>query len=151
MIDLYAIGPKFPKLQESGKLNHVPHDKVKFLEAAFAEDIGDRRFVPHIQLHEYEAYLFCDPSCLLTFYPSCSKGVKELKKIADSYATPELIDDGDHTAPSKRIALHFPGYEGAKPTVGVQAARSVGLKLIRSKWPHFDGWIKRLEGLGQLP
>ena len=26
------------------------------------DDIGDRRFIPYIQLHEFEAILFSDPS-----------------------------------------------------------------------------------------
>jgi len=58
MIDLYAIHAKFPGLAEAEQLRHLPDKRVEALEQAFANDIGDRRFVPYIQLHEYEAYLF---------------------------------------------------------------------------------------------
>ena len=58
MIDLYAIHSDFPKLDEAEKLRHMPEKRVAFLEQSFAEDIGDARFVPYIQLHEFEAYLF---------------------------------------------------------------------------------------------
>src|SRR5215216_1714358 len=62
MIDLYAIPAEFPGLTEAEKLRHLPPKRVEALEQAFATDIGDSRFVPYIQLHEYEAYLFSDPT-----------------------------------------------------------------------------------------
>lgn len=46
MIDLYGIQSEFPGLGEAEKLRHVPGKRVQFLEQTFAEDIGDRRFVP---------------------------------------------------------------------------------------------------------
>jgi Domain of unknown function (DUF4276) len=63
MIDLYAIHPDFPRLAESESMRQDPLQRVEFLEQCFAEDIGDNRFIPYIQLHEYEAYLFSDPTC----------------------------------------------------------------------------------------
>ncbi|MEX2174614.1 MAG: DUF4276 family protein [Pirellulaceae bacterium] len=66
MIDLYAIHAEFPGLAAAEKLRNMPHKRVEFLERAFADDIGDDRFIPFIQLHEYEAYLFCDPARLAT-------------------------------------------------------------------------------------
>src|SRR6266850_2575698 len=75
MIDLYAISAQFPQLEESRKLSHLPQKRVEFLEQAFGNDIGDQRFIPHIQIHEYEAYLFCDPDCFLDFYPRAPKGI----------------------------------------------------------------------------
>jgi hypothetical protein len=71
-----------------------------------------------------------------------------LKRIAESFASPELINDGNQTAPSKRIIAEIPQYEGAKTTVGPQLAELIGLKEIRRKCPHFDAWISRLERLG---
>jgi uncharacterized protein DUF4276 len=58
MIDLYAIHAEFPKLVEAERLRRTPEKRVEFLEQAFAEDIGDHRFVPYIQLHEYEVLPF---------------------------------------------------------------------------------------------
>jgi hypothetical protein len=147
MIDLYAIHSHFPALQESFKLSHVPQKRVLFLEQAFGSDIGDERFIPHIQLHEYEAYLFCEPDCFQDFYPRGAKGIEALTKIAQSHESPELINDGQNTAPSKRIIQYFPDYEGAKPTVGTQVAQRIGLQKIRSKCPHFNSWLSRLEKL----
>jgi len=148
MIDLYAIHPQFPGLEKSLELRHLPQKRVQFLEQAFGNDIGDQRFIPHIQLHEYEAYLFSNPDCFGEFYPRANRSIEKLKAIAARVETPELIDDGQHTAPSKRITEFFPDYEDAKPTVGTQVAQCIGLSTIRNRCPHFNSWISRLEQLG---
>jgi len=59
MIDLYGLPADFP-----GKANHVrnpqnPRPYCEALERAFGADIGDARFEPHLQLHEYETLLYC--------------------------------------------------------------------------------------------
>lgn len=147
MIDLYAIHPNFPGLAESESLRQNPRQRVEFLEQRFAEDIGDARFIPYIQLHEYEAYLFSDPTCFEFLYDNCSDKVALLKTIADSYETPELINDSPDTAPSKRIITQFPAYERAKVADGVQLAELIGLETIRNRCFHFNAWLSQLESL----
>ncbi|HEY9419923.1 MAG TPA: DUF4276 family protein, partial [Thermoanaerobaculia bacterium] len=71
-----------------------------------------------------------------------------LTVIAKSYDTPELIDDGQDSAPSKRIIAEIPDYKDAKTVVGPQVAELIGLNVIRSKCPHFAAWLARLEKLG---
>jgi Domain of unknown function (DUF4276) len=148
MIDLYAIHAEMPGLTEAEKLRHLPQRRVEALEQAFGRDIDDDRFIPYIQLHEFEAYLFSDPACFEYFYDHHERQIAALKAIADSYATPELIDDGRHSAPSKRIIAELPDYEGARSAVGPQVAQLIGLEVIRSKCPHFSAWLSRLEKLG---
>ncbi len=147
MIDLYAIHAEFPGLAEAEKLRHIPYRRVESLERAFSNDIGDQRFIPYIQLHEYEAYLFSDPTCFRHFYQGHKRQIAELKAIADGHDTPELIDDGPNTAPSKRICRELPDYEGAKAAIGPQVAERIGLDVIRGKCRHFDAWVSRLEKL----
>jgi hypothetical protein len=147
MIDLYAIHPDFPGLAESESMRQNPIQRVEFLEQRFAEDIGDYRFIPYIQLHEYEAYLFADPTCFEYLDARRTKEIEALKAIADQYQTPELINDGQHTAPSKRIIAQFPDYGDAKSAFGSQLAERIGLQVIRSKCPHFNTWLSRLESL----
>jgi hypothetical protein len=148
MIDLYAIAADFPEMAEADKLRHLPVNRVEVLEQAFAADIRDRRFIPYIQLHEFEAYLFSDPSAFELLYDDQQKATAALQAIADSHDTPELIDDGQHSAPSKRIISHFPDYEHTKSSVGPLVAELIGLEVIRDKCPHFAGWLTRLESLG---
>lgn len=149
MIDLYAIHNKFPGLAESKKLRDNPTQRVEFLEHCFKEDIDDDRFIPYIQLHEYEAYLFTDLTCFEYIEPECTRQIAALEVIANKYSTPELINDGPQTAPSKRIITQFPDYEKSKSVFGPQLAELIGLATIRSKCPHFDKWLKRLESLGE--
>jgi hypothetical protein len=148
MIDLYAIPTEFPGLDEAEKLRHSPDKRVESLEQAFAEDIGDSRFIPYIQLHEYEAYLFSDPVQFGFFYEHHEKAISTLKAIADGKTSPELINDGPNSAPSKRIIDELPDYDDAKPVVGPGVAALIGLDVIRGKCPHFAAWLSRLEQLG---
>lgn len=149
MIDLYAIHTELPGLAEAEKLRRKPEKRAQFLEQEFARDIGDRRFIPYIQLHEFEAYFFSDPSWFEYFYDRHEEQIASLKAIAAEHETPELIDDGPHSAPSKRIIAALPDYEDAKAAVGPQVAELIGLDVIRSKCPHFAAWLSRLERLGE--
>ena len=148
MIDLYALHSDFPGLEEAEKLHHVPRDRVESLEESWMNETGDRRFIPFIELHEFESYLFCDLAKFAEFFDKADGGISELQKVADSVASPELIDDGQHTAPSKRIISQFRRYEKLKTSVGPQMAGLIGLSIIRSKCPHFDAWVCGLEQLG---
>ena len=152
MIDLYALPGDFPGTSEAEELRHLPYDRVSKLEDRFAADIDDpwgrpTRFIPHIQLHEFEAILFCRPICFASFFESCQKQVERLDAISKDYKSPELIDDGKSTAPSKRIMELFPDYGGAKSVAGPRIAEEIGLEAVRSLCPHFDAWVTKLESL----
>lgn len=146
MIDLYGLPRRFPRRDEAERLRNTPHQRVEFLERAFAQDISDHRFIPYIQLHEYETILFSEPFWFGYFYAHHQGQIGALQAIADQYSTPELIDDGPSSAPSKRIIAQFPNYP--KRTLGPQLAVLIGLDTIRSKCPHFHAWLSRLEALG---
>lgn len=148
MIDLYDLPANFPGIEEAEKLRHIPYKRVEALEKSWFDETENRRFIPFIQLHEFEAYLFCDVSRFDFFFDDPDSEISVLRKIADQFQSPELIDDGQHTAPSKRVGGQFPEYEDSKPTIGSQIAERIGLDNIRSKCPHFDAWLERLEKLG---
>lgn len=147
MIDLYALHTGFPGIEEAEQLRHDPKQRVESLEASWTDDIGDSRFIPHLQLHEYEAYLFCDATQFELFYDNAETKIAKLTEMAESVDSPELIDDGPQTAPSKRVASVFPSYPAAKTTVGPQVAELIGLAVIREKCPHFADWLTKLETL----
>jgi hypothetical protein len=149
MIDLYAIHAELPGLSEAEKLRQMPLKRVEYLEECWGKDVSDARFIPYIQLHEYETYLFSDPKCFAFFYEQSAKEIDALQAIADKHITPEDINDGPQTAPSKRIIKHLPDYEDAKPIVGPQVAEHIGLNVIRGKCAHFASWLCRLETLGK--
>jgi hypothetical protein len=148
MIDLYSIHTAFPGLEDGEKVRHIPETRVEVLERAFENDIGDpRRFIGYIQLHEFEAILFCEPARLAFFFNRRHREIQALEAIANAHASPELIDDGEHSAPSKRIIAHIPEYGSAKSTLGPKIAELIGIDAIRAKCPHFNRWLSRLENL----
>jgi hypothetical protein len=134
MIDLYALPVDFPGMDDAEELRHVAYDRVSKLEEHFAEDIDDphgqpSRFIPYIQLHEFEAILLCRPEAFASFFGECRQQIERLKaNIKDT--PPELIDDGQHTAPSKRIVEQFPDYGGAKSAAGPRIADEIGIENV---------------------
>ena len=148
MIDLYALHKDFPGGSEAQKLFHEPYRRVEALEKAWSDETGDSRFIPFLQLHEFETYLFCGVPQFAFFFDNANSQISALQKIVDEFQFPELINDGQQTAPSKRIIAQFPQYNDLKTTVGTQMAERIGLENIRSKCPHFNAWIDRLEKLG---
>jgi Domain of unknown function (DUF4276) len=103
--------------------------------------------VPHLQLHEYETILFADPDSFEIAFDDCKRAIEELKKIAASLSTIVHIDYGPTSAPSKRIIDLIPAYRGCKTSAGPDIAEYTGRPVIRSKCPHFDAWLTRLESL----
>ena len=128
-------------------MRNQPYDRVASLEQSWSTETNDRRFIPFIQLHEFEAYLYTETAKFTDFFDSATKGIGKLQTVAASVSSPELINDGEHTAPSKRIIEQLPTYERLKANVGPQMARLIGLPKIRAACPHFDAWVGRLEQL----
>lgn len=145
MLDFYALPHEFPGWDEARK-KALPKDRVTALEQSLYKRFGDDRFDPYIQLHEFEALLFCDLGELQRRLSNSAQGIATLQKEVDGL-NPEEINDGATTAPSKRIIKHLPMYEQSKVRVGAPAAAAIGLPSLRSKCPHFDGWLTKLEQL----
>ena len=148
MFDLYALPGDFPEFDIARRLTD-PYRRVEALETAFARDVDHQRFVPYIQLHEFEALLLSDPSHFASRFLGRDREVQNLINLSAQLPSPELIDDRPDFAPSKRIISELPDYEGTKSSVGPLIAGKIGLALIRSKCPHFDAWISKLEQLGK--
>lgn len=149
MIDLYKAPKDFP-----GKINNIldpnnPTPYVEVLEQAFSADINDIRFIPYLQLFEYETLLFADPEGFRIQFDNCDAAIDELKQIAASFPSIEHIDDGESTSPTKRIIALLPEYEGLKPAAGPEIALMIGLDVLRAKSPHFHAWVARFEVLAR--
>lgn len=147
MFDLYALPNDFPGLDEAVKKMN-PYEKIEMLEQALFADVNDRRFIPYIQLHEFEALLFSKPSMLELEYFEHINELKQLEEIIISFSkNPELINGNPETAPSKRIINLIPEYEGNKVNVGAAIASLIGMKHLRTSCHHFNAWIVKLENL----
>ncbi len=129
-----------------------PLAKVEHLEKELGDSWGNHfRFIPYIQLHEYEALLFSDIGKLDWEFleDKDQPQIEALKQVAEEFETPEDIDQGEHTAPSKRIIAHLPRYKKLKTTVGSRIAEKIGLSVLREKCPHFDAWITQIEAFSR--
>jgi hypothetical protein len=147
LLDLYGLPGDFPGKADNTRNPADPTPYVNALEQAFARDIADPRFVPHLQLHEYETLLFVDPDAFAIAFENCESAVQALKTEAAGFPSVEHIDDDPHNAPSKRIIRCLPAYGGRKPTAGPDIAEYIGLDRLREGCPHFDAWLQRLERL----
>jgi hypothetical protein len=148
--DFYALPGDFP-----GKKDAQSHRDIaakaqciqNSLTSWLRSEIGPeplRRFVPYVQMHEFEGLLFSDPDKLAEGMDRPELSAK-FNAIRDNFPTPEDINDGYETAPSRRIANAFPGYQ--KPYNGILAAKRIGLEKIRRECHLFNGWLCRLETL----
>ena len=77
MFDLYALPDDFPGFAEASTLKD--YSQVAKLEDAFVEDINNYKFIPYIQLHEFEAVVLCDVDGLKDSYPNASEKLDKLK------------------------------------------------------------------------
>ena len=150
-IDYYGLPPDFPGKSESSKYNTI-QDKASCVNKAMTLEIeshigleATRRFIPYVQMYEFEALLFSDPEKL-------AQGINRsdlssyFNEIRTAFDTPEDINDSPQTAPSKRIKNRVRNYE--KPLYGTLAALEIGLIVIRQECPLFNQWSNRLENLG---
>lgn len=144
MIDFYALPKDFPGYQESRKQSNS-QKRIAILEHAFQTDIKDYRFIPYIQCHEFEALLFSDPSKFKFAYPNKIDEIKQLIAIQSQFESPEDINEGKDTAPSKRIKKIIHEYN--KVSAGCNIAMQIGLAKMREENPHFNEWLKKLEQL----
>ncbi len=141
LIDFYKIKNDFPKFVESKSISNKLQ-QVIFLETAISEDINNHRFIPYIQLHEFEGLLFSAKRGF-EYFPGIPKANKDnIFQIIESYPNPELINDGLETHPSKRLENLIPGYE--KPLHGPIIALENGIHSILEKCPRFKGWVELL-------
>lgn len=145
MFDFYALPEDFPKFLEAKKIqNH--YEKMTFLEEAMKEDINDARFIPYIQLHEFEALVLANPRNLEIEYFEHEKAISTLEAILEKYnGNSELINDKRETAPSKRLLKLIPEYD--KVAVGATLAGLEGIDNLKEKCQHFGDWVNKLEAL----
>ncbi len=71
--------------------------------------INHSSFLPHLVLHETEAWVFAAARPLAEL--AGDRAIEaDLAAIADQAGGPELVNDGPDTAPSKRLRQRMPAY-----------------------------------------
>ena len=151
--DFYGLPENFPGKQEALSCLNL-QDKVLHISNVMSDklriELGEeplRRFIPYIQMYEFEGLLFSAPDVLAqAIYKPDLK--LEFQKIRNKFTTPEEINNSPLSAPSKRIKALFSEYD--KPIHGSLAALEIGLNTIRSECHLFDRWLKIIEKLQRI-
>ncbi|MCY4481238.1 MAG: DUF4276 family protein [Spirochaetaceae bacterium] len=120
---------------------------LKQVDAGIKVSWDQSRVIPYVQQYEFEALLFSKVAVFEELRDSPSNLVQKLEAIRTNVSTPEDINDGKDTHPSRRIAELIPSYQ--KRVIGPYLAELIGLSVIRSACPRFGRWIDSLESLQQ--
>ncbi|MBW8017726.1 MAG: DUF4276 family protein [Planctomycetes bacterium] len=160
MFDYFRIDPNWPGksdvIQDIGTGAKITaHKKGIKMETATLEAIKtsfpncqpEKRFIPYIQMHEFEALLFTDASILAN---KINTSKKDITDITSKFETPEDINDNPSTAPSKILEKLRKGYKHKKTTLGIPISKTIGIPAIREKCVHFNDWLTKIEGLSAI-
>lgn len=102
--------------------------------------------LPYVQMHEFEALLFTDPQAFVWVEDGWNATSEAaLKAVAGGFGTPEDINDGPTTAPSKRLLDIFSKGTYSKVEHGPLVAEAIGVETIRNKCPAFNRWVAALQ------
>jgi len=152
MFDYYGLAPDFPG-KDRIVANQSTSMKAEIIETALRDEIAremgssfdPRRFIPYVQMHEFEGLLFSDPASLAASLPNPGSE-EQFRGIRGAFESPEDINDEYETSPSRRIMNVHPRYD--KTTDGIIAAKAIGVDTMRKECPHFSAWVAKLESLG---
>lgn len=147
MLDLYGLG-KYPGTKKVE--GESVADRVQRIENEMSKSLPSKQFIPYIQVHEFEALVLVDVDKLPPLFPDgeADKAPEVLRKSLDGIP-PEEINDGESTAPSKRLIQAVPAYKFTKSRVGPLVTKRIGLPRLREACSHFNAWVTRLETLGE--
>jgi hypothetical protein len=124
-----------------------PYGEVIRLEGLVKNDIQSVNpspvFIPYLQLHEFETLMFCGLDIVANQH--FDSDIDPLRKAIDKFKNPELINDSEITAPSKRLNDCISDFD--KVTDGVLITEKIGIDNLRRHCRHFNDWITRLENL----
>jgi hypothetical protein len=121
---------------------HINTKTKNAVNALFEEYQSERRFIPYIAMHEFEALLFSDSEILAKDLVCDEATIKEVIKLCGE---PESINNNPSTAPSKRLDGWSLSGKFPKTTQGIAIAREIGIEKMRQQCPQFNHWIASFE------
>ena len=145
--DYYGVKTKkFPNWKETVGINKANvRERIEILENGMIEEIDSNlryRFIPYVQLHEFEALLFNNIEVFDEMFEFEQYDRAELLNVFNEFPDPEMIDQGTETSPSHRLIKIIPAYR--KVIQGNAIAEKIGIEQIRQKNKHFNDWIEQL-------
>jgi hypothetical protein len=145
LLDLYALPPEVPGYP--GLRAAITSADVAAIEAAIAAQLGEARFHPYLQRHEFEALLLAHPPALAHIFPNAAAEIATLES-AIAGVDPEDINHGNTTHPAARIQKAIPDYFELKASNAFWVAADVTLDRMRARCPRFRAWLEQWETWG---
>lgn len=139
-IDLYALPSDYPSFDIND---------VSIIEQGMKDNIDNSlnyRFIPYIQRHEFECFIFSSIDVLRRNFTSLEADFSKIENIIQLFPDNlEDINNSPETAPSKRLLNNIKGYN--KIVYGACLTSEIGLTTIRQKCSRFNEWIDKLENI----
>lgn len=142
-IDFFRLKTDFPHFVDAQQIQDKIA-RVTHLETALAAAIDHPRFVPYIQLHEYEGLLFASKAGFEFIPDLTAANLAMLLAAVEEKPNPELLNDGEETAPSKRLERLIPGFDKNKPFYGGLIAEVNTIESILSRCYRFSTWVQSI-------
>ena len=116
-------------------------DTVRSKENAIEYDINEPNFFMNFELHEFEAYLYCNPDAYEEYGKNAPRYIRE---IVEKAGGPELINTDVNKLPSKRMNNIIKGYTDSKKYYTNLLLDRITLDHIRHQCPHFNEWLEKI-------
>jgi len=153
LFDFYGLKTDWTGLSQVTSVMR-PEEKACCVEQAAARDLclhfsGNypvevAKVIPNVFMHEYEGLMFSNVASIVNI-TRAYKALPALSAIESSFQAPEAINDGEDTAPSKRLIAAQVNY--SKTLHGHRIISDIGIDVIRSKCPHFHAWLSKIESI----
>ena len=149
LVDYYGIKDSynFPGWMDSKGIFPLS-TRLQFLCDGMKADIESEfasRFIPYMQIHEFESLLFSDINVFKDNFDDKDMEFSILENAVREFDNPEEINSRPTLAPSKRLIEAIPGYQ--KVNDGAYIADEIGLQKILDKCPLFSQWFLTLQSI----
>ena len=138
MFDYYAMPTNTPNIDCA---ETDIYKRMKLIEEAINQDIGQPNCFFNFMLHEFEGILFSSPESFSEI--SDEQTVAKIKRMRNEVISPEHINNSPETAPSKRLESLIPNY--AKVKNGILLSKNIGIDKILNECQHFANWVNKIK------
>lgn len=134
-----------PLQSDPGQIARIINEATKVrVISLFPEEHAERRFIPFIAVHEFEALLFSDAGILAE-----TLGIEydRVATVISQCGSPEAINNNPKSAPSKRLDAWSAHGQFLKTTTGITIAANIGIEKMRNECPLFNEWLTAFEDI----
>lgn len=142
LIDFYAFPADGPGRDCHPGPHPSPRDCARARSAAMAEALPGP-WLPFVLLHEFETLVIAAGSKQDSVLGD-ERAPLDFRRMIEQAGEAELVDDGQDSAPSKRVQARLPGYRKARD--GAAVVGGCDLSLTMQECPGFGQWVDRLRG-----